>query len=706
MARMTRKRFRPSRAIAYLRDEEKKAAEKRAKAMAADLSESGEKAMALVRQAVADALENGESLEEFRKRFDAIAAKTGWDPRGGRNFRARIIYQTNLRVARQAGRWSQMQEMKAEAPFWQYRHGGSAKPRKEHLEWDGLILHADHPWWQTHYPPNGFGCSCRVVPLDAEGVKRQWKKAGGEGEPPELTPESGGIVFDRGTRGQRENPRLWTPPDPEQDGIPVEMNGKLVRVPRGIDPGWDYVPQLSPEAEEAARKEREAAAAEAETPTAEQAHQPEPRKAPETPAPEPQKPEPEPTPAEPAEEPKDEAKDDTETKRRALLDALAADLVHALEELRDIARDKERDLRAQKLAPEALDAALKELRESLEEAENEAKQAHEKAVQRAFKVEFAEDDDPDGVRAFLVRYLAKAVEWFRKVSFDTALATMGRAAEAKKAVEKITAGEEDFYKETAKLYPEFKALNLADEKDARTFNAMKWPVKEAYRKAIKGDESVWTRKQAEAVKAYTTGEYKKFNAAKRNAFYGDALEKNHNHYAQQAAEATAALEKMRLQENCILTRGVGGLDFLRSHVAMNDIRALNSLLKNGDIVSVVDKINAAIKNKSFSRVFVEPAFMSASGAMTGGFEKKPVVLRILAHKGTPGVCAVGGISAFKGQNEVLIAPPPKLTILNVYHTKNEKGEDKLVIIAELAEDRIGGEEMRHSLPSESQERIR
>lgn len=696
MARMTRTRFRPSRAIAYLRDEEKKAAEKRAKAMAADLSESGKKAMALVRQAVADALENGESLEEFRERFDAIAAKTGWDPRGGRNFRARIIYQTNLRVARQAGRWSQMQEMKAEAPFWQYRHGGSAKPRKEHLEWDGLILHADHPWWQTHYPPNGFGCSCRVVPLDAEGVKRQWKKAGGEGEPPELTPESGGIVFDRGTRGQRENPRLWTPPDPEQDGIPVEMNGKLVRVPRGIDPGWDYVPQLSPEAEEAARKEREAAAAEAEAPTAEQAHQPEPRKAQETPAAQPQKP------TEPTEEPKDAA----ETKRRALLDALAADLAHALEELRDIARDKERDLWAQNLAPEALDAALKELRKRLEEAENEAKQAHEKAVQRALKVEFAEDDDPDGVRAFLVRYLAKAVEWFRKVSFDTALATMGRAAEAKKAVEKITAGEEDFYKETAKLYPEFKALNLADEKDDRTFNAMKWPAKEAYRKAIKGDESVWTRKQAEAVKAYTTGEYKKFNAAKRNAFYGDALEKNHNHYAQQAAEATAALEKMRLQENCILTRGVGDLNFLRSHVAMEDIKVLNNLLKRGDIPSVCDKINNAIKNKTFLKTFVEPAFMSASGALTGGFEKMPVVLRILASKGTPGVCAVGGISAFKGQNEVLIAPPPKLTIVKVYHTRNEKGEEKLIVIARLAEDRIGGEKMQRPLPPEAQERIR
>ena len=153
----------------------------------------------------------------------------------------------------------------------------------------------------------------------------------------------------------------------------------------------------------AVHEEREAAAAEAEAPTAEQAQQPEPRKAQETPAAQPQEP------TEPIEEPKD----DTETKRRALLDALAADLAHALEELRDIARDKERDLRAQNLAPEALDAALKELRERLEEAENEAKQAHEKAVQRALKVEFAEDDDPDGVRQYLAQALASIVGHLR-----------------------------------------------------------------------------------------------------------------------------------------------------------------------------------------------------------------------------------------------------------------------------------------------------
>ena len=211
--------------------------------VAGTLNESGQKALEQIREAVRAAIEDGETIEEFKKRFDKIVAKTGWDYRGGRNFRARAIFETNLRISWAAGRFAQMDEIKSERPFWQYRHGGSAVPRPEHLAWDGLILHADHPWWRTHYPPNGFGCTCHVVCLSAREVDREWKKAGGKGNPPKLDAHSPGIVFERGPRGAKSNPRLWTPPDPAKDLVEVKVKGRgVVQVPRGIDPGWDFAP--------------------------------------------------------------------------------------------------------------------------------------------------------------------------------------------------------------------------------------------------------------------------------------------------------------------------------------------------------------------------------------------------------------------------------------------------------------------------------
>lgn len=32
-----------------------------------------------------------------------------------------------------------------------------------------LTLRHDHPFWDTHFPPNGWGCKCRVVAVAAPG---------------------------------------------------------------------------------------------------------------------------------------------------------------------------------------------------------------------------------------------------------------------------------------------------------------------------------------------------------------------------------------------------------------------------------------------------------------------------------------------------------------------------------------------------------
>lgn len=164
-----------------------------------------------LRTAVDRAISEGITLNEFRKDFDALVEKSGWIYKGGRNWRTKVIYETNLRTAYHAGRYQQMTDPDVTAlrPYWQYRHGNSRNPRELHLGWNGMVLRYDDPWWNTHYPPNGWGCKCRVVTLSRRDLARMGKSG------PDTAPE---IEY-----------REWE-----------DRNGKKHQVPVGIDPGWDY----------------------------------------------------------------------------------------------------------------------------------------------------------------------------------------------------------------------------------------------------------------------------------------------------------------------------------------------------------------------------------------------------------------------------------------------------------------------------------
>lgn len=157
----------------------------------------------------------GSTLAEFRKDFDAIVAKYGWDYNGGRNWRSRVIYETNLDMAYAAGRYQQMQAVKRTRPYWQYRHNPAVeRPRIEHLGWHGKVFHADDPFWDTHYPPNGWGCKCKIRTLS----KYELEKKG------LIVEESPDIVWQEKLVGIRGA----TP--------------RLVQTPVGIDPGFAYNP--------------------------------------------------------------------------------------------------------------------------------------------------------------------------------------------------------------------------------------------------------------------------------------------------------------------------------------------------------------------------------------------------------------------------------------------------------------------------------
>ena len=141
-----------------------------------------------VRTAVSRALANGESFGTFRRQLEPILRKRGWwgrremrDPvtgavrvvQLGSAHRLRIIFDTNMRTAYAHGQWQRIQRAKESAPYLSYNAVMDSRTRPEHAAWDGIILPVDHPFWKTHFPPNGWRCRCSVIQLSEAGLERR-----------------------------------------------------------------------------------------------------------------------------------------------------------------------------------------------------------------------------------------------------------------------------------------------------------------------------------------------------------------------------------------------------------------------------------------------------------------------------------------------------------------------------------------------------
>ena len=128
-----------------------------------------------LQEALGKAFTAGNTLADFRKDFDSTVAKYGWSYKGGRNWRTRVIYDTNIRTAYSAGHWQQMQAAKKMRPYGRYVHGQSIHPREQHLAWHGKVVPLDDPWWNYRWPPNGWGCKCSVTSVsERELLRNGW----------------------------------------------------------------------------------------------------------------------------------------------------------------------------------------------------------------------------------------------------------------------------------------------------------------------------------------------------------------------------------------------------------------------------------------------------------------------------------------------------------------------------------------------------
>lgn len=185
--------------------------------------------LADVREAVDQALADGETFDTFKAKLLPRLQKAGWwgvreerDPLTGKTRmvqlgsvrRLQTIFRTNLMTAYAAGEWAQIEDNAQDAPFLMYDAVDDNRTREQHRAWNGLVLRWDDPWWQTHRPPNGYNCRCSVIQLNGEEVEAYGYRVG------------------------------KAPPVKRREVV-NKRTGEVMQVPVGIDAGFDYNPGAS-----------------------------------------------------------------------------------------------------------------------------------------------------------------------------------------------------------------------------------------------------------------------------------------------------------------------------------------------------------------------------------------------------------------------------------------------------------------------------
>lgn len=187
---------------------------------------AGYDVLADIRAAVDKAIEERQDFHDFARELTPILQRKGWWGRGkaidpdtgkpvtvrlGSPARLKLIYEANIRTAYAAGEWERSWRTKRVLPYLEYVITTSLDKRPEHLAWVGTVLPVEDPWWETHFPPNGWNCKCRTRQISAADAES------------------------RANFGER----------PIDFGSRFEVNkrtGEVMEVPNGIDAGWNNNP--------------------------------------------------------------------------------------------------------------------------------------------------------------------------------------------------------------------------------------------------------------------------------------------------------------------------------------------------------------------------------------------------------------------------------------------------------------------------------
>lgn len=121
-----------------------------------------------VKESLDEAVATGQTFQQWRK--DVLAGRV---PLKLPRHRLENIFRTNNQASYMRGRGEQMLARVRTHPYWMYDAVNDGRTRPAHRAMDGTVLRFDHPWWRTHYPPNGYQCRCLARALTEAEAKRR-----------------------------------------------------------------------------------------------------------------------------------------------------------------------------------------------------------------------------------------------------------------------------------------------------------------------------------------------------------------------------------------------------------------------------------------------------------------------------------------------------------------------------------------------------
>jgi SPP1 gp7 family putative phage head morphogenesis protein len=152
---------------------------------------------------------------DIPKQFDNAKRTGELITTGLEQYDPRIAFQASVRSAYSAGRYERAMEAVDEEPYFVYRSMRDSRVRATHQVLNGVSLPKADPFWQQHYPPNGWRCRCKAYSLDEAGLVKL---------------EKAGIPVQR------------TAPEEIMIEHKNKVTGEKEILPASIEPGWGFNP--------------------------------------------------------------------------------------------------------------------------------------------------------------------------------------------------------------------------------------------------------------------------------------------------------------------------------------------------------------------------------------------------------------------------------------------------------------------------------